>query len=70
MADFGSVFLDGSIVRADQHSTDAATPDGDCIGKSRGDNSIKIHLAVDSGGLPICFDLSEVHDERLVEQLD
>ncbi|MEI8671615.1 IS5 family transposase [Vibrio sp. SA48] len=76
MADFEWVFLDGSIVRAHQHSTGAATPDSECIGKSRGGNSTKIHLAVDSGGVPICFDLSEgqrhdiVHAESLVEQLD
>ncbi|KAA3490793.1 IS5 family transposase, partial [Vibrio mimicus] len=76
MADFEWVFLDGSIVRAHQHSTGAATPDSECIVKSRGGNSTKIHLAVDSGGLPVCFDLSEgqrhdiVHAESLVEQLD
>lgn len=76
MADFEWVFLDGSIVRAHQHSSGAVTPDSECIGKSRGGNSTKIHLAVDSGGLPVCFDLSEgqrhdiVHAESLVEQLD
>ena len=76
MADFEWVFLDGSIVRAHQHSTGAATPQSESIGKSRGGNSTKIHLAVDSGGLPVCFDLSEgqrndiVHAESLVEQLD
>ena len=75
-ADFERVFLDGSIVKAHQHSTGAATKDSEHIGKSRGGNSTKIHLAVDSSGLPICFDLSEgqrhdiVHAESLVEQLD
>ena len=76
MADFEWVFLDGSIVRAHQHSTGAATESSEQIGKSRGGNSTKIHLAVDSGGLPICFDLSEgqrhdiVQAKSLVEQLD
>ncbi|WP_428786439.1 IS5 family transposase [Vibrio splendidus] len=76
MADFEWVFLDGSIVRAHQHSTGAATESSEQIGKSRGGNSTKIHLAVDSGGLPICFDLSEgqrhdiVYAESLAEQLD
>lgn len=76
MADFEWVFLDGSIVRAHQHSTGAATESSEQIGKSRGGNSTKIHLAVDSGGLPICFDLSEgqrhdiVHAESLIDQLD
>ena len=75
-ADFERVFLDGSIVKVHQHSTGAATKYSEHIGKSRGGNSTKIHLAVDSDGLPICFDLSEgqrhniVHAESLVEQLD
>ncbi|BDM62852.1 DDE transposase [Shewanella sp. NFH-SH190041] len=75
MADFEWVFLDGSIIRAHQHSTGAATNFSEQIGKSRGGNTTKIHLAVDSGGLPICFDLSEgqrndiVLAESLVEQL-
>ncbi|EAP95160.1 ISSod6, transposase [Vibrio splendidus 12B01] len=75
-ADFEWVFLGGSIVRAHQHSTGAVTECSEQIGKSSGGNSTKIHLAVDSGGLPICFDLSEgqrddiVHAESLVEQLD
>ena len=47
------------IVRAHQHSADAATLSNESIGKSRGGNSTKIHLAVDSGGLPIYFELSE-----------
>jgi len=76
MADFDWVFLDGSIIRAHQHSTGAATNRSEQIGKSRGGNSTKIHLAVDSGGLPICFELSEgqrhdvVHANSLVDQLD
>lgn len=45
--------------QSSSHSTDAATEESECIGKSRGGNSTKIHLAVDSGGLPIYFELSE-----------
>ena len=59
LADYDWVFADGSIVKAHQHSAGAATKDNECIGKSRGGNSTKIHLAVDSGGLPIYFELSE-----------
>ena len=76
IADFEWVFLDGSTVRAHQHSSGAETEYSEQIGKSRGGNSTKIHLAVDSGGLPVCFDLSEgqrddiVHAESLIEQLD
>ncbi|MCE2596761.1 IS5 family transposase [Motilimonas cestriensis] len=58
-ADYDWVFADGSIVKAHQHSAGAATQDSESIGKSRGGNSTKIHLAVDSGGLPIYFELSE-----------
>ncbi|OCG37486.1 MULTISPECIES: IS5 family transposase [unclassified Gilliamella] len=76
LADFEWVFLDSSIIRAHQHSTGAATEHCEQIGQSCGGNSTKIHLAVDSGGLPICFELSEGqrHDityaENLVEMLD
>jgi hypothetical protein len=67
------VFIDGSIIRAHQHSTGAATTDSECIGKSRGGNSTKMHLAVDSNGFPIYFELSEgqrndiIHAQSLVE---
>ena len=73
--DFEWVFADGSIVRAHQHSTGAATSDSECIGKSRGGNTTKIHLVVDGGGLPIYFELSEgqrhdiAHAENLVDHL-
>ncbi len=45
------------------------------IGKSRGGNPTQIHLAVDSGGLPIYFELSEgqkhdiTHAPSLIEHL-
>ena len=75
MADLEWVFIDGSIIRAHQHSTGAATSSHEQIGKSRGGNSTKIHLAVDSGGLPIYFELSQgqrhdvVHAESLIDNL-
>lgn len=57
-------FIDGSIVRAHQHSTGAIGQENQAIGKSRGGNTTKIHMAVDGYGLPIEFDLTggEVHD--------
>ena len=70
------MFLDGLIIKDHQHSTGAATEHCEQIGQSCGGNSTKIYLAVDSGGLPICFELSEGqrHDityaENLVEKLD
>ncbi|MGI2068437.1 IS5-like element ISSod6 family transposase [Shewanella sp. MF08487] len=75
LADMEWVFIDGSIVRAHQHSAGAATLSNESIGKSRGGNSTKIHLAVDSGGLPIYFELSEgqkhdiTHAPSLIEHL-
>ena len=68
-------FIDGSIVRAHQHSTGACSTENEAIGKSRGGNTTKIHMAVDAFGLPIEFHLTggEVHDAKaapeLIEQL-
>jgi transposase len=65
------LFIDGSIIRAHQHGTGAATENDEAIGKSRGGNSTKIHLAVDSYGLPVHFELSggQVHDIVYAEKL-
>ena len=52
------LFLDSSIVNAHQDSSGAAGKQDEAIGKSRGGNSTKIHLAVDSSGLPVYFELS------------
>ncbi len=65
------LFIDGSIVRAHQHSTGARTKNDEAIDKSRGGNSTKIHLAVDSDALPVHFELSggQVHDIIYAEKL-
>ena len=52
------LFIDGSIVKAHQDSSGAASSSDEAIGKSRGVSSTKIHLAVDSGGLPVYFEIS------------
>ena len=59
-------FIDGSIVKAHQHSTGARTEDDEGIGKSVAGNTTKIHMAVDSYGLPIEFYITggEVHDSK------
>ncbi|MQL49252.1 IS5 family transposase [Photorhabdus khanii] len=68
------LFIDGSIVQAHQHSAGAASKENESRGKSRGGRSTKIHLAVDSDGLPVHFELSGgqthdiVHAESLVSQ--
>jgi len=51
-------FIDGSIVKAHQHSTGAKGKEPQCIGKSRAGNTTKIHLAVDAFGLPIEFEIT------------
>ena len=59
-------FIDGSIVKAHQHSAGARTEDSEGIGKSVAGNTTKIHMAVDSYGLPIEFHITggEVHDSK------
>ena len=52
------VFIDGSYTKAHQHSAGAASGNDEAIGKSRGGNTSKIHLAVDAHGLPIEFDIT------------
>ena len=49
------VFIDGSYVKAHQHSAGAAGDEPQAIGKSRAGNTSKIHLAVDAYGFPIRF---------------
>ena len=63
-------FIDGSIVKAHQHSAGAASEEHQAIGKSVGGNTTKIHMAVDSHGLPIDFDITggEVHDCKIAPE--
>ncbi|WP_338885554.1 IS5 family transposase [Xenorhabdus sp. TH1] len=65
------LFIDGSIVRAHQHSSGAASTEDEAIGKSRGGRSTKIHLAVDSYGFPVHVELSggQTHDIVHAESL-
>ena len=59
-------FVDGSIVKAHQHSSGAAKGEESAIGKSVAGNTTKIHMAVDSHGNPIAFSITggEVHDAK------
>jgi len=65
------LFIDGSIVKTHQDGASVKAPHKQAIGKSRGGNSTKIHLAVDSGGLPVYFELSggQAHDVSYGESL-
>ncbi len=68
-------FIDGSYVKAHQHSAGARGCEPQAVGKSRAGHTTKIHLAVDSYGLPIEFTVTggEIHDStaasELIEQL-
>jgi transposase len=67
-------FIDGSIVKAHQHCAGASIKSKEkdhAIGKSVSGNTTKIHLAVDSHGMPIDFEVSgdEIHDARIAPTL-
>lgn len=64
-------FIDGSIVKAHQHSTGAVGKEDQAIGKSVAGNTTKIHMAVDAYGLPIEFDITggEVHACKAAPEL-
>ena len=66
------LFINGSIVKAHQDSSGAASSSDEAIGKSRGGSSTKIHLAVDSGGLPVYFEISggQINDIGYVKKTD
>jgi len=65
------VFIDGSILKAHQHSSGAANKQETAIGKSVAGNTTKIHIAVDACGLPIGFSVKvgEVHDCKEAPEL-
>ncbi len=67
-ADKEWIFIDGSHVRAHQHS---AAIKNQSISKSIGGNSSKIHLAIDSNGNPIEFIISDgtSHDIKVAPDL-
>lgn len=50
------LFIDGSISKAHQHSSGARGGESTGIGKSVAGNTSKIHMIVDSYGLPIEFE--------------
>jgi transposase len=60
------IFIDGTIVKAHQHCAGAVSDNNEAIGKSVAGNTTKIHMAVDSFGLPLEFTLTggEVHDSK------
>lgn len=67
-------FIDGTVVKAHQHSSGAAKASQEidhAIGRSVAGLTSKLHLAVDSMGLPIDFEITggEVHDAKIGPKL-
>lgn len=64
-------FIDGSISKAHQHSSGAKTGESTGVGKSVAGNTSKIHMVVDSFGLPIEFEITggQVHDCRVAPEI-
>ena len=64
-------FIDGTIVKAHQHSAGARKGCESAIGKSVAGSTTKVHMAVDAFGLPIHFEITggEVHDCKMAPQL-
>lgn len=65
------MFIDGSYVKAHQDSTGPATEGVEAIGKCRAGNTSKIHLAIDTYGLPNAFRITggEVHGSTEAQAL-
>lgn len=64
--------IDGSIVRAHQHSSGSGRhKHNEAIGKIRGGYSTEIHVKVDSFGCPLRFELSggQAHEVKFAEAL-
>lgn len=53
LSDLEWELIDGSIVKSHQHCAGAVSENNETMGKSVAGNTTKIHLAVDSYGLPI-----------------
>ncbi len=64
-------FIDGSYVKAHQHSAGAAGPEDQAIGTSRAGKTSKIHMVVDAFGLPIKFEITggQIHDSTAADSI-
>lgn len=64
-------FIDGTFIKAHQHSAGAAELGNQDIGKSKGGNTTKIHMAVDGNGKPVKFCLSpgNINDSTMAKEI-
>ncbi len=65
------LFIYGSVVKAHQHSTGAASCCDEAIGTNVTGNSSKLYLAVDAYGNPVHVELTrvQVHDSKMANAL-
>jgi transposase len=63
--------MDGTIIRAHQHSSGARRGEEVAIGSSRGGRTTKVHMLSDAHGNPVSFEITEgqVHDIKMAETL-
>ena len=63
-------FIDGSYIKAHQHSASGQS-DKQAIGMSRGGKTSKIHMVVDACGLPVNFEVTggQVNDSSVANKL-
>lgn len=64
-------FMDGTIMKAHQHASGAASREDEGIGKSVGGNTTKVHMLADAHGNPIDFVITggQVHDAKMAPVL-
>tara|TARA_R110002072_G_scaffold296553_1_gene468533 strand:+ start:33502 stop:33819 length:318 start_codon:yes stop_codon:yes gene_type:complete len=64
-------FIDGSYIKAHQHSAGAAGPVNQAVGASRAGKTSKIHMGVDAFGLPIKFEITggQIHDSTAADSI-
>ena len=69
--DYEWLFMDGTHIRAHQHSSGAASKTDEAISKSIGGNSSKIHMIVDACGNPYEFLITDgtTHDVKVAPEL-
>lgn len=70
--DWGTHFMDGTVVRAHQHAAGAVGgQEHEALGRSRGGFSTKVHVRAEGGGKPLALAVSggERHESRYVEAL-
>ncbi len=64
-------FIDGSYVKAHQHSAGASGGGCQAVGPRRGGNTSKIHVVVDGFGLPVYFEITggQAHDSSAADSV-